>query len=477
MTGEAVGSGQETESQRPWVLTAVCLGLMMAGFSGNMVNLALPSIGSDLHMSDAHLTQITSAYVATFGGAMLMAGRLGDAFGHQRMFALGVGLFAIASLGCGVAASAGMLLAWRSAQGIGGAIVCVLALCLAENLFVQQAHRTKALGLCSLISAVGASAGVVIGGALVSALDWRWVFFVNVPIGVGCALGLALLPATHRVSRKRLDTRGAVLAIVLLVAVAGTLGNESLMTGRITWPLAAGIAAAVLLVTWLWWSRPGAQSTMARQGRARMGRVVGVNVVAALMAIALLTWGFACSVYLQRVLGFTAMQVGLLFLPDVLVSAGAAFSLAPRLVARFGVRLTAVTGLLCTAAGLMLLWQIPSDALFLYDILPGMLLVGLGSGLSYSPLVHAALRLAEPERVGAASGLINTSYMLGGALGLSALGSIAAGRTADLIAAGVDGTTALSNGYRLAFALSAAVAFAGAIMGAAVLRDQAEEAH
>jgi MFS family permease len=470
---DALDSEQEAVSQRAWMLAAVCLGLMVASFSATMVNMALPSIGSDLDMSDRYLAQILSVYVATFGGAMLIAGRLGDAFGHQRVFVLGVGLFAIASLGCGLAASPRMFIAWRSVQGFAGAIMSVLAQCLAANMFERQAHRAKALGLCSLVGASGASVGMAIGGALVSALDWRWIFFVNVPIAAVCAAALTLLPSIGQRERRSLDLRSMSVAIVLLVTVAYVMGNDNKTTWSAMWPVAVVACAGLLLMMFVR-RRSSVQSTIARLGSARIRHMVVLNAVAAMLSVAALTWVFASTLYLQRVLGFNPMQVGLLFLPGVVAGAGVSLSIMPWLVGRFGVRPAAVIGLLSVGAGLTLLWGMPSDAAFLYDILPGMSLVAIGLDMSYPPLVHAALRGAPADGVGAASGLLNTSYMVGGALGLSALVSIAAGRTESLIAAGVDGRAALGGGYLQALGIGALIAFAAAVICAVALHDEAE---
>jgi MFS family permease len=311
---------------------------------------------------------------------------------------------------------------------------------------------------------------LAIGGVLVSAFDWRWIFFLNVLIGAICVSGLALLPHATRVNWKRFDMRGAVTSISILLAVAYLVESDSQATRRSTWLVVVATAAGLLLVPFVC-CKSDVRFTIIRRRIARTRRIAALNAVAAMLSIAALTWTFTCTLYLQRVLAFNPMQVGLLFLPAAAGSAGASLSVAPRLVARFGVRLAAVMGLLSVGTGLALLWQIPNNARFLYDILPGMLLVGTGTGMSYTPLVHAALRGTAPDHVGAASALINTSYMVGGAIGLSVLGGIASGHTEELIAAGVNGRIALGGGYRVAFGLSAAVAFIAAIFGAAVLRD------
>jgi MFS family permease len=463
-------------SQRSWAIAAVCFGLAMAGFSGNMISVALPSIGSDLRISDSQLAQVISVYVAASGGALLVAGRLGDAFGHQRMFALGVCVFALASLGCGLATSAGALVAWRAAQGVGGAMVTVLAQCVAANLFVEQTGRTRVLGLFTLIGTSNACVGLTIGAALLSVLDWRWIFLLDVPIGAVSICILAVLPKATHESRKRFDIRGTALAIVLLAPVACVLASDQQSMWRGMWPSGLIVGAIVLVAGFVWW-RLRVQATIVRTSIARMTRIAVVNAIAVMHAVAIFTWSFACTLYLQRVLEFTPAQVGLLYLPAIAGASAAALTIVPPLVARLGVQPPAVIGLLGMSIGLALLWRMPVDAFSLYDIVPGLLLVGIGSGISYTPLIHAALRDAGPDRVGAASGLINTSYMLGGALGLSALGSIAAERTTDLIAAGVDGIIALSDGYRMALGLSAVVSFAAAVIGAAALRNELQPGH
>lgn len=454
-------------------LAAVCLGLMMTTFNSTIANVALPSIGSDLHLSDTQLVQVLSAYVATFGGFLLLAGHLGDAFGHRRLFVLGVGLFAIAALSCGVATSPNAVIVSRSVQGVGAAIISAISLSLAVSLFERPADRARALGLCAFVSATGGSIGLLLGGMLVSALDWRWAFILNVPIGVMCAVGLALQPRGRRAIRRRLDMRGTVVAIALPVAVTLVIRHVNDVRWTSLWSLPAIASAGVLLVV-LMWGLSRVRAPLMRDKLARIRRLTVLNVVAVLLAVAQLTWTFASTLYLQRVLAFTPLQVGLAFLPGAIATALMSLSIAPWLIARFGVRWPVVLGLLGVGAGLTLLGRMPGDANVLQDILPGMLLVGVGIGASYTPLLHAAFQKAAPDRVGSASGLISTSFMVGGALGLSVLGSIAAGRTGDLIAAGVTGIAALSEGYRVAFEIGAGVAYAAAFISAAAIRDMSE---
>jgi EmrB/QacA subfamily drug resistance transporter len=470
VANDVIDAEKVTLREGSLALAAVCLGLMMTTFNNTIANVALPSIGSDLHLSDTQLVQLLSAYVATFGGFLLLAGRLGDAFGHRRMFVLGVVLFAIASLSCGVATSPSAVIISRSVQGVGAAIISAIALSLAVSLFERQADRARALGLCAFVSATGGSVGLLLGGLLVSALDWRWAFILNVPIGVMCAVGLALQPRGRPTIRRRLELRGTAVAIALPVAVMFVIrhGNE---VGWTSWWWLPAIASAGLLLVMSMWGVSSVRAPVVHHNLARIRRLTVLNVVAVLLSVAQLTWTFASTLYLQRVLAFSPLQVGLAFLPGAIATAVMSLSIAPWLIVRFGVRRPVVLGLLGVGAGLTLLGRMASDANVLQDILPGMLLVGLGIGASYTPLLHAAFQKAAPDRVGSASGLISTSFMVGGALGLSALGSIAAGRTEDLVAAGVTGIVALSEGYRVAFEIGAAVAYAAAFIGAAALRD------
>jgi len=404
----------------------------------------------------------------TYGGFLLLGGRLGDFFGQRRMFLLGITLFTIASLACGVANSQWLLISARAVQGLGGAVVSAIALSLIMNLFTEPAHQAKAMGVYGFVCAAGGSIGVLLGGALTSALDWHWIFLVNLPIGVVVyALCLALLPDDRPgASEGRLDVAGAVtVTLSLMLAVYGIVnGNEAGWSSAQTLGLLA--AAAVLLAVFLGIEAKVRHPLMPLR-MFRLRSIAVSNVVGALWAAAMFAWFFISALYMQVVLGYDAMQVGLAFLPSNLIMAAFSLGLSAWVVMRFGLRLPIAAGMLLASAGLALFALAPVNGSFALHVLPGMLLLGLGCGVALNPVLLAAMNDAGPGESGLASGIVNTSFMMGGALGLAVLASLAAARTESL---GGASPAALTSGYQLAFAAGAIFAALAALLAAVLLR-------
>jgi EmrB/QacA subfamily drug resistance transporter len=436
-----------------------------------IVNVALPSIREDLGFSETSLAWVVNAYLLTFGGFLLLGGRLGDLFGHRRLFLIGIALFTAASLACGLATSQAVLVGARALQGVGGAVVSAVALSLMMTLFTEPAERAKAMGVFGFVAAGGGSVGVLLGGILTDALDWHWIFLVNLPVGVAVyVLSLRLLPAARgQAGETRLDVAGAVtVTAALMVAVYAIVnGNEvGWSSGRTLGLLAAaGALLAVFLVI-----EARTPSPLVPLGLFRLRNLATANVVGVLWAAAMFAWFFLSALYLQLVLGYSPLEVGLAFLPANLIMGALSLGLSAKLVLRFGIRPPLVAGMLLVAAGLALFARAPVDGSFVVDVLPSMVVLGLGVGMAFNPVLLAAMSDVEQSEAGLASGVVNTAFMMGGALGLAVLASLAASRTDALLAAGDDSLAALNGGYQLAFLVGALFAVAAAVLGGALLR-------
>jgi EmrB/QacA subfamily drug resistance transporter len=468
-------AGPDLDSRTRWTaLVVLCLGNLMIVLDTTIVNVALPSIRVDLGFSESSLAWVVNAYLLTFGGFLLLGGRLGDLFGQRRLFMAGIAAFTAASVACGLAGSATVLVAARAVQGLGGAVVSAVALSLVMNLFTEPADRAKAMGFIGFVAAGGGSIGVLLGGVLTNSLDWHWIFLVNAPIGVAVfLLSMRVLPAAHvRGAGTRLDVAGAVTVTgaLMLAVYAIVNGNEAGWTSAQTVGLLA--VAAVLLAVFL-----RIESTVAAPlvplALFRRRNVAVSNVVGVLWAAAMFAWFFLSALYLQLVLHYSPLQVGLAFLPANLVMATFSLGLSAKLVMRYGIRAPLMLGLLIAACGLVLFARAPVDGQFLTDVLPAMLLLGFGAGMAFNPVLLAAMSDVEPQDSGLASGVVNTSFMMGGALGLAVLASLAAARSSSLAAAGDGALAALNGGYHLAFVVGAVAAAAAGVLGGTLLRIDA----
>ena len=436
-----------------------------------IVNVALPSISEDLGFSETSLAWVVNAYLLTFGGFLLLGGRLGDLYGHRRMFLIGITGFTLASIACGLATTQGMLVGARAVQGLGGAVVSAVALSLIMNLFTEPAERAKAMGVFGFVVAGGGSIGVLLGGILTDVLNWHWIFLVNVPIGVAVyVLTVKLLPAARGpAANGRLDVAGAVTvtASLMLAVYAIVNGNEAGWGSGQTIGLLAAAAALLGLFLVIEARVP---SPLMPLGLFRLRNVATANGVGVLWAAAMFAWFFLSALYLQQVLGYSPLEVGLAFLPANLIMGAFSVGLSAKIVMRFGIRAPLAVGLLLAAVGLVLFARAPVDGTFVVDVLPSMLLLGIGAGMAFNPVLLAAMSDVEPSESGLASGVVNTSFMMGGALGLAILASLAASRTDDSLAAGEDELAALTSGYHAAFLVGALFALAAAVLGATLLR-------
>jgi EmrB/QacA subfamily drug resistance transporter len=460
-----------TYRNRWLALVIVCLGDLMIVLDVTIVGVALPSIREDLGFSETSLAWVANAYLLTFGGFLLLAGRLGDLFGHRRLFLIGIAVFGLASLGCGLATSQVMLVGARSVQGLGGAIVSAVALSLIVTLFSEPADRAKAMGFFGFVSAGGGTIGVLLGGILTDALNWHWIFLVNVPIGAAVLISARKVLPGHRAgpASRRLDVAGAVTvtASLMLAVYAIVNGNEVGWTSARTLGLltVAGALLGVFLAIEVKTLAP-----LVPLGLFRRRNVSTANVVGVLWAAAMFAWFFLSALYLQLVLGYRPLEVGLAFLPANLIMALLSLGLSAKLVLRFGIRAPLAAGLLLAAAGLALFARAPVDGAFVVDVLPSMILLGLGAGMALNPVLLAAMSDVDESDAGLASGIVNTSFMMGGALGLAILASLAASRTESLLGSGDDQLAALAGGYHAAFLVGAVFAAAAAALGALLLR-------
>jgi EmrB/QacA subfamily drug resistance transporter len=463
------------DNRARWLaLYVLCLATLMIVLDATIVNVALPSIKHSLGFSQTSLAWVVNAYLLTYGGCLLLGGRLGDLFGHRKLFLIGITIFTLASLVCGLSTTQGLLIGARAVQGIGGAIASAVSLSLMVTLFTEPGERAKAMGVFGFVASGGGSIGVLLGGILTDLLNWHWIFLVNFPIGIlVVALSLRLLPSARMPGQQgRLDVAGAVTVTssLILAVYAIVNGNQAGWTSAQTLGLLG--AAAVLLAAFLA-IEARVPSPLMPLRLFRLRNVAVADSISVLWAAAMFAWFFLSALYLQLVLGYSPLQVGLAFLPANLIMGAFSISLSAKLVMRFGIKLPLTTGLLLAAAGLALFVRAPVGGSFLVDVLPSMILLGMGAGMAFNPVLLAAMGDVAPEEAGLASGLVNTAFMLGGALGLAILASIAASRTNTLLSAGQSHAAALTGGYHLAFIVGSLFAVAAAVLGATLLRIRA----
>jgi EmrB/QacA subfamily drug resistance transporter len=440
-----------------------------------IVNVALPSIKDDLGFSQQNLQWVISAYALVFGGFLLLGGRAADVLGRRRLFLAGLIVFTVASLLAGLAWSEGSLIGARALQGLGAAVISPAALSILSVTFAEGRERNIALGVWGAVGGFGAAAGVLLGGVLTDALSWSWIFFVNVPVGAAAfALAPFLLTESRDATVKRFDIPGGVLVtggLSALVYAITQAGQEGWLAGRTVGFFAASL---VLLVSFVGWELRHPEPLM-RLGILRIRTVSGANVAGLIMGTAMFSMFLMLTLYMQQVLGYSAMKTGVAYL----AVAGTAIvwsGVAAQLVTRLGVKPVLVVGMVTLTAGLAYFTQVSVGGSYLGDLLPGFLLIGVGIGFSFVPISIAALAGVEPAEAGLASGLINTSQQIGGALGIAALSTIATSRTHDAISAGAAAPQALVDGFTKAFVAGGIVAALGIVASLTLIRrDELEQ--
>ncbi len=464
-------SARSEERARWTALYVLCVGMLMIVLDVTVVNVALPSIQEDLHFSSSSLAWVVNAYLIAFGGLLLLAGRFGDLFGRARMFLLGVALFTCASLLCGLAWTQTLLVAARFVQGIGGAMTSAVILGMIVTMFPQPREQAKALGIYAFVASAGGSVGLLAGGVLTQALDWHWIFFVNVPIGI-----VTILFARRLLQRDRgigfaqgADVPGAVLitsalmlgvyTIVKPAAEDGWGASETLLLGAGSLALLAVFAAR----------EASARHPLIPLRIFRSRSLTGANLIQIFSIAGMFGVFFLGALYLRRVLGYDPLRIGLAFLPTTIAMGTMSIRLSEPIITRFGARATLPPGLGLAAAGLALFARAPVHASYLTDIMPALILIGIGMGGCFPALMTIAMAGSTPEDAGLASGLVNTSAQVGGALGLAVLATLSASRTTKLLASGHSSAAALTGGYQLAFWIAVGLVLCGIGLALAVV--------
>jgi EmrB/QacA subfamily drug resistance transporter len=469
----------DLDARTRWLaLYVLCLASLMIVLDVTIVNVALPSIKADLGFSDTSLAWVLNAYTVTYGGLLLLGGRLGDLFGHRRLFLIGISLFTVSSLACGLSTTQGMLVVSRGVQGIGGAVASAVSLSLMLNLFTEPGERAKAMGVFGFVASGGGSIGVVLGGVLTDVINWHWIFLVNVPIGAAVVLlSLRLLPEAHvPMANRRLDVGGAVtVTAALMIAVYAIVNGNQNGWGSFETLGLLGLALVVFAVFLV--IEVVVDSPLMPLGLFKLRNLAVADVVGVLWAASMFSIFFLSALYLQFVLHYSPLKVGLGFLPSNLIMGALSIGVSAKLVMRFGFRLPLAVGLGLAAAGILWFARVPVDGSYVADVLPSMILIGLGAGVAFNPVLLAAMSDVEPQNSGLASGIVNTSFMMGGALGLAAIASVAASRTTHLLSTGHDQASALTGGYHAAFLVAGLLALAAAAIGGLLLRNQEMPGH
>jgi EmrB/QacA subfamily drug resistance transporter len=466
-----------TERQRWIALVVLCAGFLMIILDQTIVNVALPSIQADLHFSQSNLAWVVNAYLIAFGGLLLLVGRVGDLIGRKRIFMVGLAIFTSASLLCGLAQSQTLLIGARFVQGIGGAMTSAVILGMIVTMFPGPSEQARAIGVYSFVASAGASIGLLAGGVLTQGINWHWIFFVNIPIGIVTAFYASrLLPSEKGIGLdKGADAPGALLLVSSLMLAVYTIVEASRYSWASAHTVGFGALAVALLVSFIV-RQARARNPLVPLRAFRSRTVTGANLIQVLMVAGLFGMFFLGALYMQRVLHYDAIEVGLAFLPVALGIAILSLGFSARLIMRFGARATLIPGLVLAAAGLALFRVAPLHANYLRDLFPVMVLLGVGAGLAFPSLMTLAMSAATAEDSGLASGLVNTTQQVGGALGLAVLATLSTNRTNTLRAGGDSLSSSLLSGYHLAFTIAAGLVLAAIAFAVVVLRPQADGA-
>ena len=467
----------EIPDDRKWLaLVLLAAAQFIVVLDASIVNVALPSIGRDLEFSQENLSWVVNAYVLVFGGFLLLGGRMADLLGRRRLFLSGLILFAIASLLGGLAENEGQLIAARALQGLGGALLSPAALAILTTLYTEGAERNKAMGVWGAVAGSGGAVGVLLGGVLTEYLGWEWVLFVNVPIALTAAfLAPRLLPESTQDGKRVFDVAGAVsvTAGISLAVYALVDANDAGWTSTQT----LGLAAAALALLGAFVAIESRTSQPLMPFRIFRNRTVtGANVTGILVAMALFSMFFFVSLYMQQVLGFDALEAGLAYLPlsaGIIVSAG----IASQLTTRIGFKPVFVAGLLLVAVGLAWFSQVSPGGSYVGDVLFPSLIAAVGLGFAFVPMTIAAVSGVSAEDAGLASGMINTSQQVGGALGLAILAAVSTATTNDAFATGAQQATALTEGFQDAFLVGTGFALLGALLAATLISSRHSREH
>jgi EmrB/QacA subfamily drug resistance transporter len=468
----------EATKDTRWVaLMVLCAGMLMIILDITIVNVALPSIQRDLGFSQASLAWVINAYLIPFGSVLLLAGRIGDLVSRRGVFISGLAVFTTASAWCGLAESQQMLIAARFVQGVGGAMTSAVILGMIVTMFPEPREQARAIGVYSFVASAGGAVGLLLGGVLTESINWHWIFFVNVPVGVACATVAMRVLSRDRgaVERRGADVPGAALITAALMVTVYTIVDPAAQYGwtaaRTLWLVVTAIALLVAFVV----REATAANPLVPLRIFRSRTLTGANLAQFLSAAGMFGMFFVGVLYLQHVLGYGALRIGLAFLPVTVVMGGLSLHWSERLITRFGARRVVITGLVLIAAGLALIARVPVQGHYLVDVLPSMVLLGTGGGMAFPALAALAMADATPDDAGLASGVFNTTAQVGSALGLAVLATLSAGRYLDLRGSGVSDVVAQTGGYRLAFLVASALVIAALAVTVTVIRTAKAE--
>jgi EmrB/QacA subfamily drug resistance transporter len=479
-TIETTQGKQITDDRKRWIaLYVLCAGMLMIVLDVTVVNVALPSIQDDLGFSQSSLAWVVNAYLIAFGGLLLLAGRFGDLLGRKNVFMAGLALFTVASFVCGAAQSQGVLVAARFIQGVGGAMTSAVILGMIVTMFPQPREQAKAIGVYAFVASAGGTIGLLAGGVLTESINWHWIFFINIPIAIVTAyLAVRLIERDQGIGLAQgADTPGAILITTSLMLGVYTIVKPAADYG---WgdpqTLGLGAASLALLAAFVVREARAAHPIMPlRIFRSR--NVSGANVAEGLLVAGMFGTFFMGSLYMQEVLGYDPLQIGLAFLPATLIMATLSIRYAEPLIMRFGARRSLVSGMVLVAASLLLFTRASVDGSYVEHVLPVMILLGFGIGVCFPALMSIAMSGATQADAGLASGLVNTSAQVGGAIGLAVLATLSATRTDNLIADGESTASALTSGYHLAFLIGAGLVVAAIAVALAVIEPVEQPAH
>lgn len=464
----------------PWVaLYVLCAGMLMIVLDATVVNVALPSIKDDLGFSQQSLAWVVNAYMITFGGLLLLSGRLGDLIGRKVMFLSGIAVFTVASLACGIAPSQGALVAARLLQGVGGAMASAVILGMIFLMFSDPGDRARAIGVFGFVASAGGSIGLILGGIITDSISWHWIFTINVPIGIAVAI------AAHRLLERDpgiglnagMDAPGAILitsalmlGVYTIVKPAADLGWGAPRT------LLIGAGSIVLFALFIW-RETVAKTPLMPLRMFRSRNVSGANVIQALLVAGMFGMFFLGALYFEQILHYTPLEIGFAYLPATIIMGTISLKFSEPLIMRFGPRKILIPAMALIAIGLLWFSRVPQDGEYFTDVLPAMIILGFGIGPSFPALMTLAMSSSTAEDAGLASGMINTSAQVGGALGLAVLATLSATRTEHALADGATAAAALTDGFQLAFLIGAGILVVAFTLAIFVIKEVAAPAH
>jgi EmrB/QacA subfamily drug resistance transporter len=479
MSSLTLTESQQKHDRRRWIaLIVVCLAMLMNALDSSIVNVALPSIQHDLGFSQSSLTWVIDAYLITFGSFLLMAGRLGDLIGRKLVFLSGIVLFTASSAVCGLATSQAMLIGGRFAQGAGGALSASVILAIIITEFPKPAERAKAMSAYIFVAVGGGAIGLLVGGVITQAISWHWIFFINLPIGIATfILGVFLIDENVGLGiRNGVDVAGSILVTAALM-----VGIYAIVTAtQYGWTSAhtlgfGGVAVALLIGFFV--LEGHLKNPIMPLRILKLRSLTGSSVIRAFLATGMFSTFFLGALYLEHVLGYDALQTGLAFLPISVVIAALSSGITARLVNRFGALRVLIPGLLTMSLGLLLIALAGEDANYWTQIFPAFVLMGLGAGTAFVPLLTIAMEEVPSEDAGLGSGIVNVSMQMSAAIGLALLSTLATNRTSTLEAQGRSSISALTGGYQLAFLIAAVFVLVGAILTPLILREPRPDDH